>query len=143
MRIPSHGGGMLRPFQPGNAANPGGLGGQYREVLALARQASPYAMKKLIKLIDHRNPRVAAVAAEKVLERAWGKVKEVDPSAAIDPEAAERRSRMRAEVIRMLQALAVPEALIEGEADQGQNLPSRQGSRQVAAETDPHATDDW
>lgn len=126
--IPKHGNGYLKPFQPGNRANPGGLGGaDYREVLTLARSASPHAMAKLVKLIDHKNPRVAVVAAKEVLERAWGRVKEVDPAASADPDAAERRAKMRAEVIRMLQALAVPEPLtvdnavvVPAEDDEGQ-----------------------
>lgn len=102
---------MLKPFQPGNRANPGGMGRDYREVLAIAREASPKAMRNLVKLIDHKNPRVSAFASDKVLERAWGRIKEVDPAASADPDAAERRAKMRAEVIRMLQALAVPEPL--------------------------------
>lgn len=111
MVIPSHGRGRLKPFLPGNRANPKGLGGTYPEVLALAREASPAAMRKLIKLIDHRSPKVALVAAKEVIERAWGKVKEMDPNAGIDPEAAARRAEMRSQVIAMLQALAVPEPL--------------------------------
>ena len=123
MVIPSHGRGRLKPFQKGNRANPKGLGGTYPEVLALAREASPAAMRKLIKMIDHRNPRIAVVAAKEVLERAWGKVKDADP-AVTDPEAAERKAKMRAEVIGMLQALAVPEPLpltltLENESESG------------------------
>lgn len=108
---PSHGRGALKPWQPGQSGNTTVNQSDYREVLALAREASPKAMAKLVKLIDHRNPRVAVVAAKEVLERAWGRVKDVDPAAGTDPDAAERKAKMRAEVIRMLQALAVPEPL--------------------------------
>lgn len=113
---PSHGRGMLRPFLPGNRANPSGVGADYREVLKLARDASPHAMQTLIKAMDHKDKRIAIVAADKVLERAWGRVKDVDPSAAVDPEASARREQMRTEVIRMLQALAVPEPLTPSNA---------------------------
>ena len=62
--------------------------------------------------MDSKDERVAAVAAENVIERSWGKVREVDPNAQIDPEAAERRQKMRAEVVRMLEALAKLEPLV-------------------------------
>lgn len=110
-RKPSHGKGALKPWLPGQSGNLTKERTDYRAVLEAARGSSPHAMAKLIKLIDHRNPKVALVAAKEVLERAWGRVKEVDPAADRDPEAAERRAQMRAEVIRMLQALAVPEPL--------------------------------
>lgn len=110
-RIPSHGGGKLKPWKPGESGNLTVKRADYREVLALAREASPTAMRTLIKAMDHKDKRIAIVAADKVLERAWGRVKDVDPSAAVDPEASARREQMRTEVIRMLQALAVPEPL--------------------------------
>lgn len=109
--IPSHGGGKLRPFLPGQSGNVHAKMNDYRTVLSLAREASPHAMRTLIKAMDHKDKRIAIVAADKVLERAWGRVKDVDPSAAVDPEASARREQMRTEVIRMLQALAVPEPL--------------------------------
>jgi hypothetical protein len=110
-RRPSHGRGALKPWQPGQSGNLSAARTDYRAVLELARDNSQHAMAKLIKLIDHRNPKVALVAAKEVLERAWGRVKEVDPNTGADPEAAARRSEMRAQVIAMLQALAVPEPL--------------------------------
>ena len=119
MWIPSHGHGRMAPtFQPGQAGNPLGKGGVYREVLQLARQASPDAMRKLIGLMDDSDSRVALMACDKVLERAWGKVKDVDDKDAADPGAVERRAATRAEVFRMLQSLAQAEPLaIAGRAE--------------------------
>jgi hypothetical protein len=45
----------------------------------MARQASPEAMERLIHIMRHsRDQRAALLAAEKILERAWGKPKTED-----------------------------------------------------------------
>lgn len=69
-------GGWLKPFQKGQSGNPGGKSEGQKECLALAREASPIAMKKLIDLMQSYDDRVAIMAADKVLERAYGKAKE-------------------------------------------------------------------
>lgn len=81
--IPRHGGGMLRPWKPGQAGNPAGRrGDEYDETVRLARTASPDAMRKLIAKMDSDDERVATIAIQGVLDRAFGKPKEYDPNAA-------------------------------------------------------------
>lgn len=69
-------GGYLKPFVKGQSGNPKGRSGKYWALTALAREASPKALKRLIELIDSDDERVASVASNAVLDRAWGKPKE-------------------------------------------------------------------
>ena len=68
----------LRPYwwKPGQSGNPGGRTAELAEVQALARQASPEAMQNIIDKMSSKDERVSLLAADKVLERAWGKPKE-------------------------------------------------------------------
>lgn len=77
---PSHGYGMLRaPWKKGDVPNPGGRNGEYQKTISLARKHSVEAMEKLIEKMDSEDERVSIVAAQAVLERAWGKPKDPDP----------------------------------------------------------------
>jgi hypothetical protein len=73
-------GGTLTPFRPGEGQR---VGYQkplnYVETLHLARRSSPDAMRTLIKCLDNPDPRTAVVAANSILERAWGKPREMKP----------------------------------------------------------------
>ncbi len=69
-------GGWLKPFQKGQTGNPGGRTKAYAECQALARERSVEAMGHLCRLMASDDERVALMAADKVLERAWGKPKE-------------------------------------------------------------------
>lgn len=64
-------------WKPGQTGNPNGLQGIYGRVMALARERSPRAVAKLCELIESPDDRVALMAADKLLERAWGKSKEI------------------------------------------------------------------
>ncbi len=64
-------------WNPGQSGNPGGLGGAYAECLRLAREASPRAMERLKELMESDDERVAAVACNAILDRAFGKPKEI------------------------------------------------------------------
>ena len=66
----------LIKWKPGQSGNPGGFTGELAEVQALARQASPEAMQNIIDKMSSTDERVSLLAADKVLERAWGKPKE-------------------------------------------------------------------
>ena len=78
-RVPSHGKGLLQSWQPGQSGNPSGRSGLYGEVVKMAQQASPAIMHELITIaldpgVDER---VRVVAANAVLERGFGRPREV------------------------------------------------------------------
>lgn len=79
-RKPKHGQGMLRaPFQPGNKMAVGNKGSKYNDTVALARSHSIAAVQTLAERLHDPDGRIAVVAANSLLERAWGKVKEAKP----------------------------------------------------------------
>ena len=86
-RVPSHGHGRLRVLQPGETANPSGHGGRYHEVVKLAREASPEAMQTLIEIMRDADEETRAriVAIEGILNRAFGRPREMQPEAAAPP----------------------------------------------------------
>jgi hypothetical protein len=71
-------------WRPGQSGNPGGLSGAYGEAMRLAQQAAPDAVRRLIELMESDDERVAAVACNAILDRAFGK-----------PREAPRRTRRR------------------------------------------------
>ena len=60
-------------WKPGESGNPTGYSGAYGEAVRLARQAAPYAVCRLIELMDSEDERVAAVACNAILDRGLGK----------------------------------------------------------------------
>lgn len=62
-------------WKPGESGNPSGHGGEYGMAIKLAQRAAPKAVRRLIKLIDSADERVAAVACNSILDRAFGKPK--------------------------------------------------------------------
>lgn len=71
---------MLRaPWKPGEHGNKSGTIGEYQRTVGLARQTSMRAMETIISRLDSDDDRVALVAAQAVLERAWGKPREPSP----------------------------------------------------------------
>jgi hypothetical protein len=69
-------------WKPGQSGNPGGKGGSFYAMMRLARQFSPEATQILIDIA--RDPseesRNKIVAIGMLYDRAWGKVREYDPS---------------------------------------------------------------
>lgn len=63
----------LKPFKPGQSGNPAGKAKAATDVVKLARDGSEKAIKRLVKLIDSEEDRVALAAAVAVLDRAVGK----------------------------------------------------------------------
>lgn len=63
-------------WSPGQSGNPTGRSKRFYEVQVAAREASPQALQKLVELMDSADERVAIVAANSVLDRAFGKPKE-------------------------------------------------------------------
>jgi hypothetical protein len=70
----------LIPFQKGRSGNPGGRSKEFAECQRIAREASQEAMQKLVALMGDSDARISGWAADKVLERAWGKPRDYDPS---------------------------------------------------------------
>src|SRR5215469_12422881 len=75
---PKHGKGMLKPWQPGNKLG-GQRPGKYQETQQLARAHSLDAVNTLVERLRDPDGRIAVVAANSILERAWGKVREQKP----------------------------------------------------------------
>ena len=75
-RTPSHGGGKLRVFRPGECGNPSGKGGRYHEIVRIAREASPRAMHVLVNVMDDEGEetRCRIVAIQEIFGRAFGKI---------------------------------------------------------------------
>ena len=69
-------GGALRNWALGQAGNPTGRSKRFHEVQQAAREASPEALKTLVELMQSKDERVAIIAANSVLDRAFGKPKE-------------------------------------------------------------------
>jgi hypothetical protein len=104
-----------RKWKPGQSGNPGGRTAAYNEAMRICREASPEAARKMVGLMDSEDPRVAYMATNTVLERAWGKPKEFEPNAEREPSALdfsrlnrEQRQQMR-ELLEAMRA-PVPEA---------------------------------
>jgi hypothetical protein len=83
-------------WRPGQSGNPSGHSGEYGEAIRLARQAAPWAVRRLIELAEldqlddqgnliplkelpEADRRVVTVAANSLLDRAFGKPKPFDP----------------------------------------------------------------
>ena len=79
-RKPKHGAGMLKPWRKGETGRPPGvLATRYTETQALARSHSLEAVQTLVERLRDPDGRIAVVAANSILERAWGKVREAKP----------------------------------------------------------------
>jgi hypothetical protein len=64
-----------RPFEKGKSGNPGGVPKARENIVDIARQASPKAMRTLIAVMDDKKApySVRAFCAGQVMDRAWGK----------------------------------------------------------------------
>lgn len=78
-RRPKHGTGLLRDWQKGERPPGAGTPTRYTETLKLARQHSAEALLTLVQRMKDPDGRIAVVAANSVLERAWGKAREMKP----------------------------------------------------------------
>lgn len=99
---------VQRMFKPGQSGNPGGRSKLELEVRAMARQASPEIMAKLIETaLTTDDDRVFVVAAEKILERAYGKPKESVPGDEAPekdrPDIGKLNDKQRAQLKKLMQ----------------------------------------
>jgi hypothetical protein len=60
-------------WKPGQSGNPSGNSGEYGVAIKLAQRAAPKAVRRLIELMASEDERVAAVACNSILDRAFGK----------------------------------------------------------------------
>lgn len=63
----------LRPWKPGQSGNPSGRPKRVRQLTDIADAAAQAAMRKVVKLMDSDDDRVALAAAREVLDRVAGK----------------------------------------------------------------------
>jgi hypothetical protein len=60
-------------WKPGQSGNPGGRPKEEREVLELARQHSPEAIRKLVEWMRSDSSKASIMACQALLDRAFGK----------------------------------------------------------------------
>jgi hypothetical protein len=85
--VPSHGGGQIAPWAPGQSGNPSGRPAGLREVQRLAREKSLTALKALIGIVEdvdangvpNQDGRIVVVAAQTILTWGYGKPPNYDP----------------------------------------------------------------
>jgi hypothetical protein len=95
-------GGWLKPFKRGQSGNPGGRNGEYGEMMRICRQFTPDAAYTLAALMfGSDDDRVRAICAKELMERAWGKPRDVEPDTG-DPASLERRAQLIAAVMQLL-----------------------------------------
>lgn len=122
-RKPSHGHGMLKNFQTGNQLG-GRRGTRFTETQKFAREHSMEALQALVERLHDPDGRIVVVAANSILERAWGRAREQKPEE--QEQARIDLSKLSSAELGVLMGLvasgrlvAAPDAPLEsGEADQ-------------------------
>ena len=122
-RIPAHGRGRLRPFQPGESGNPGGVAGRYQEVVRMCREAGPAVAARLIEIALDRSEeaRVNVVAGQEVLTRAFGRPREMPEGDGRGPglnleNVSEAKLELIVRALELAKAAKAAQAQGEGEA---------------------------
>jgi hypothetical protein len=114
-RIPGRNGGVLSPFRPGEGQRTGYQKPlAYSQTLALARKHSPAAMQCLIAHLGDVDGRVAVTAANLILERAFGRCKEMRDEPTVQPRI--DASKLTTEELRVLLALVRSDRFVSAEA---------------------------
>lgn len=73
------------PWKKGQSGNPSGYPARYADLIAAAREHSGRALARLAELMESDDERVATVAAQTMLERAWGKAREFPDAPPVAP----------------------------------------------------------
>ncbi len=63
----------LTPFKPGQSGNPSGRPKIPDDIKKILKLQAPNALQKLLTLMESDDERIALVAANSILDRAWGK----------------------------------------------------------------------
>lgn len=105
-----------KQWQPGQSGNPSGKGGNFVKAQSIYRENSPEAAQTMVDLLKDPDPRVRGFAADKVMERAWGKPRDYDPKSE-DPETqpidpSQFTAKQRALVRQVLQMLLAAKPLV-------------------------------
>jgi hypothetical protein len=107
-------------WEPGKVVNPGGRTDDYLACQRICREASPDAAKKMVELINDPDPRIALMAAERIVDRAWGRPRDYDPKRdaehprpSFDPRAYSTAELLQLEVA--LKLLMENRTVVEGE----------------------------
>jgi hypothetical protein len=114
-------------WKPGQSGNPTGHSGAYGEAMRLAQGAAPDAIRRLIELMCSDDERVAAVACNSILDRAFGKPRaEGEGIDSLERRIAnmtrgERLQRMKELLLPMQQYLQEPHDGEEPEAQGGRH----------------------
>lgn len=103
----------------------------YREMIHLARDHSAAAVRRLISLMKSDDERIAIIAADKLLERAWGKPKDFEPDKAgsAAPDLSKLSSKDLADLRRIagkVRGVEVPGT--EPLGDAGEDAPDNAGA---------------
>lgn len=117
---------LARRWQPGESGNPAGHSGLYGEAMRLAREAAPDAIRRLIALMASADERVAVVACNAILDRAFGKPRVYEPSAESDPtgdDSGNARERNLALIADIRRRMAGDAARADGEGESGATDP--------------------
>jgi hypothetical protein len=93
---------VARRWKKGQGDNPRGCrGSTYAEVIGLARENSLVAMSRLVRLMESKDERIAFVAAQAVLDRAFGRA----PKRVVLEESSDADERRRAVTETIVRAL--------------------------------------
>jgi hypothetical protein len=76
---PSHGKGLLKPWRKGETVRVSNVASRYVETQRLCREHLLEAVQALIGRLRDPDGRIVVVAANSLLERAWGRVREQKP----------------------------------------------------------------
>src|SRR5438128_7446343 len=96
---------LARRSQPGQSGNRSGQAAEYGDVIRLARALSLRAVERLGELMESEDERVAAVARNAVLDRAFGKPQPSRPEK--ESSVAERLAKIRTRVLRSQRDLLI------------------------------------
>ena len=96
---------VTHQWQPGQSGNPRGVlaAPKYLDCLRICREASAKAAETMVALLEDDDSRVRLMAADKILERAWGKPREMKDEPPPDPEAEAKRTKLLTKINRLLE----------------------------------------